>query len=111
RVEAMSTVWLGLTTGCAVCHDHKFDPISQKEFYQLFAYFAGAAEAALDGNQLAPAPMMKLPTAEQEAQKQQLAAQLAAVQQQLAAETAKINYQEPTPTATVATLEPKEFIW
>lgn len=44
RVETTSTVFLGLTTGCARCHDHKFDPISQREFYEFFAYFNGTKD-------------------------------------------------------------------
>jgi hypothetical protein len=45
RVETTSAVWLGLTTGCARCHDHKYDPISQREFYQLFSYFNNIGES------------------------------------------------------------------
>ena len=44
RVETTSTVWLGLTMGCARCHDHKYDPLSQQEFFQMFAYFNNIGE-------------------------------------------------------------------
>src|SRR5262249_53621873 len=39
RVETMSTVWLGMTMGCTRCHNHKYDPLTQKDYYSLFAYF------------------------------------------------------------------------
>src|SRR5262249_37183193 len=45
RTDTTATVWLGLTLGCARCHDHKFDPFMQKEYYQLFAYFNNTSEA------------------------------------------------------------------
>ncbi len=67
RVETTSTVWLGLTTGCARCHDHKYDPISQKEFYQLFAYFNNIGERGTGrGTQAQPvkkfsSPIAKIP--------------------------------------------------
>ena len=66
RVETTSTVWLGLTLGCARCHEHKFDPFAQKEFYQLFAYFNNVPEkgrAVKFGNS---PPYIKAPTREQE---------------------------------------------
>ena len=47
RVATTGTVWLGLTIGCAQCHDHKFDPIKQKEYYQLFAFFNNQDEPTL----------------------------------------------------------------
>ena len=50
RVETVATAWLGLTVGCASCHDHKFDPVSQKEFYQLTAFFRNTTQKAKDDN-------------------------------------------------------------
>jgi len=47
RVNTTATVWLGLTMGCAECHSHKYDPITQREFYQLFAFFNDASEKNL----------------------------------------------------------------
>ncbi len=64
RVETTSTVWLGVTLGCARCHDHKYDPFRQKEFYQVFAYFNNVPErgrAIKVGNS---PPMIKAPTAD-----------------------------------------------
>ena len=62
RVETTSTVWLGLTVGCARCHDHKYDPITQREFYQIFAFFNNVPErgkARKWGNSV---PHIKAPT-------------------------------------------------
>ena len=58
RVETTSTVWLGLTMGCARCHDHKYDPLSQQEFFQLFAYFNNIGERGI-GQGVNANPVMK----------------------------------------------------
>ena len=61
RVDTMSTVWLGLTTGCASCHDHKFDPITQRDFYSLAAFFRNNTMPAMDGNVSDTAPSLFVP--------------------------------------------------
>lgn len=61
RTETASQVWLGTTAGCAVCHDHKFDPLSQKEFYSLSAFFNNTTQAAMDGNVKDTPPIIQVP--------------------------------------------------
>ena len=67
RTNTTGSVWLGLTVGCTQCHDHKFDPISQKEYYRLYAFFNSTSE-----------PKLSLATPEQEKQLADLTAKLAA---------------------------------
>jgi hypothetical protein len=64
RVETTAAVWLGLTAGCARCHDHKYDPISQKEFYRLYAYFNNVPENGMDGRSGYATPFMRVPAPE-----------------------------------------------
>ena len=111
RVETTSTVWLGLTAGCAVCHDHKFDPLAQREFYRLYAYFASVQEQAMDGNALAPPPIIKTPSADQQQELSSLDGEIATLDANLAAELAKFEYQDPTPDEPLTLAERKEFVW
>ena len=61
RVETMGTMFLGLTLTCSRCHDHKYDPIRQKDFYRLFAFFNNVAEAGLGPNNGNSPPFIKVP--------------------------------------------------
>ena len=58
RTETTSRVWMGLTANCAVCHDHKFDPLPQQEFYSLSAFFNNTKQEAMDGNIKDTPPVM-----------------------------------------------------
>ena len=64
RTETTSQVWMGLTAGCAVCHDHKFDPLSQREFYELSAFFNNTTQNAMDGNIKDTPPTVFVPRGE-----------------------------------------------
>ncbi|NQV26133.1 MAG: DUF1553 domain-containing protein [Rhodopirellula sp.] len=111
RVETTATVWLGLTAGCAACHDHKFDPLTQKEFYQLFSYYFSLTERAMDGNALLPPPSVQVPTKEQATQKKQYTADLAATNQQIEKLLADFQYTDPEPTEPLGELSEETFVW
>ena len=61
RTEAYGAAFLGLTVGCAVCHDHKFDPTTQKDFYQLSAFFNNIEEQPFNGDKPNWAPVVRIP--------------------------------------------------
>jgi hypothetical protein len=99
RVETTATVWLGLTIGCARCHDHKFDPITQREFYQLYAFFNNVPErgkAIKFGNS---PPYIKTPTPHQ-------AEQLGALGTRLTDAEQRFRALEPTLAGAQAAWEP-----
>lgn len=84
RVETTGLTWLGLTLGCSRCHDHKYDPISQREFYQLFAYFNSVDESGVLENDANTRPLLSVATEEQTAELARLKAAAEAAEAQLA---------------------------
>ncbi|QJE95071.1 DUF1553 domain-containing protein [Luteolibacter luteus] len=84
RAETVSAVWLGLTTGCAACHDHKFDPVSTKEFYSLTAFFRNTPMSALDGNNAEHPPNVFVPLMEDRERWTSVTTEIAQANQQIA---------------------------
>ncbi len=85
RTETTAQVWLGLTANCAVCHDHKYDPITQKEFYQLAAFFNNTTIGPMDGNIARTPPVITLPPPELRERWKALPDELAAVRKEIEA--------------------------
>lgn len=76
RVETTSTVWLGLTLGCCRCHDHKYDPVSQKEFYGLYSFFNQVPELGKALRNENSPPLIKAPTRDQQRKLELLASKV-----------------------------------
>ncbi len=85
RTETTAQTWLGLTAGCAVCHDHKYDPLTQKDFYSLTAFFNNTTQSAMDGNIKATPPVIVVPKPEDDQRWQQLGDELPAAEKAVVA--------------------------
>ncbi|MEM7656353.1 MAG: DUF1549 domain-containing protein, partial [Bacteroidota bacterium] len=90
RSNTTAKAFMGMTMECARCHDHKFDPISQKEFYQMAAFFNNIKEVGMTGDDGDFGPLMWLPEKDQKAQLRELDQQIEAEQQKLKAAEAAI---------------------
>ncbi len=92
QVETNGIVFLGLTIGCARCHDHKYDPITQKYFYQLFAFFNSIDGPALDGNAARWPPVVKVATPQQKLALEKAEQRIADLKRTIREEVAKVPY-------------------
>ena len=111
RVVTTGTVWLGTTIACTECHDHKYDPFTQKEFYQFYAFFNGIPENGLDGQKENPVPSLRAPTAEQTAKLKEIRDKRSALEDRIKAEAARVQLDESAPPAPIKTPEPREVVW
>ena len=102
RTATMTNAFMGLTGQCAVCHSHKFDPLSQREFYSLYAFFNSAADPGFDGNVLRTTPTLAVPAASQRQQRETLTAEVAQLEGAVdaAIERALLSVQPPPLAAT-----------
>ncbi len=97
RVDTTSTVFLGLTVGCARCHDHKYDPIKQKDYYGLYAFFDSTADKPLDGNIALPPPVVRATTPEQEVELGEMSKKLDSYRQAVKPEDAAAWFEKNHP--------------
>ena len=109
RVETTSTAFLGLSMNCAKCHDHKFDPLTQKEYYQLTAFFNNIKELGMTGDDGNFGPMLSLMDGETERILAQLEKQIERTNQQMDSTSNRLSTEVPG-GVELATVKPKHRI-
>ncbi|HEX5245463.1 MAG TPA: DUF1549 domain-containing protein, partial [Tepidisphaeraceae bacterium] len=109
RVDTVSTVFLGLTMRCCQCHDHKYDPFTQKDFYQLYAYFNHVPENGLDGQKGNAAPFISTPTGAQQLKLDQLASSIRQLKEKLTEPMPEVDAAQAKWELTAAVQSPEKW--
>lgn len=111
RATTTAGAWLGLTVGCSTCHDHKFDPLSMKDFYSFYAFFNSGAEPIMDGNAMKVQPMVSVASADDEKKLAELDAQAKARQKELEDKAATVAYTDPATIVPKPPASDSEDVW
>ncbi len=111
RTVTAGTAFMALTLDCSRCHDHKFDPISMKDFYALYAFFNSFDGNPMDGNQKDHPPTIRVFTDEQKSRLADLQQRRAHVESQISARLADIVWKEPDTPDPRRLEEPEDVVW
>jgi hypothetical protein len=111
RVVTTGAVFMGLTFDCTRCHDHKYDPLTMKDFYASFAFFNSIDGSPMDGNREDPAPVVRVLTDDQKAEIADLEQKTARLREQIAAHLAGYAYAEPESPQQAQPPQPQELVW
>jgi hypothetical protein len=111
RVDTTGTVILGLSIGCAKCHDHKYDPLTMKDYYSLSAYFNSLEGNPLDGNAPRHPPTVKVPTPGQQTALDAIDKKLADARHQLSNKAKTIVYDDTLDDREPETPKRADFVW
>ena len=111
RVVTTGTVFLGMTFDCTRCHDHKYDPFTQRDFYSLSAFFNSIDGNPLDGNKKDHAPVIKVLTGEEKGRIAEHKQKASDVRDEIKKQLADYKYVEPETPTEAKPSEPTEFVW
>lgn len=111
RVVTTGTIFMGMTFDCSRCHNHKYDPFTQRDFYSMFAFFNSIDGGPLDGNKKDPAPVIKVLTDAEKGQIAELNQKVSDTRDEIRKQLAEFQFVEPENPSEPTLSEPEEFVW